>query len=459
MSLCKPIKWLYHEFGIASVRTTGRDAWLIILARTGRMFAYGGTSLIIALFFASLQFSDFQIGLFMTLTLAGDVVLSLLLTLAADRIGRRRVLFAGAFLMALSGAVFAVFEDFWILLLAAILGVISATGSDFGPFRSIEESTLSHLTMLETRADVLSWYVTTSSLGSAAGTEFAGRAVDYLQTHRHWPTTDAYHAVFWLYILTGAMCMICTLSMSDRCELALPPPEIGEHQRLLGETQPEGNSNNNTLQQQKKKNSPFSQISSQTRTIMYQLWFLLILDSLADGMVPNSLTNYYLDQKFHLPKSTLGDIMSTGYFLSSISTVFAGPLARRLGLINTMVFTHLPSSTAVLLFPIPQGVALSVVLFFIRIGLNSMDQAPRSAFIAAVVRPEERTAVMGITGMLRTLTSMIGPSVTGLLAGGGRFWVAFVVAGALRIGYDFGLFGLFVNMRLHAHEQKEEGEE
>ncbi|KAF7585366.1 hypothetical protein BBP40_011113, partial [Aspergillus hancockii] len=379
MSLRKPIRWLYHEFGIASVHTTGRDVWLIILARTGRMFAYGGTSLIIALFFASLQFSDFQIGIFMTFTLAGDVLLSLLLTLAADRIGRRRVLFAGAFLMVLSGAVFSIFENFWILLLAAILGVISATGSDFGPFRSIEESTLSHLTTPETRADVLSWYVTTSSLGSAAGTEFTGRAVDYLQTHGDWPVKDAYHAVFWLYILTGAMCMICTFSMSDRCELAQPPPpETGEHQRLLAEPSDDDTSTTNTSAQQQqhdkknknKKTNLFSHITSQTRKVMYQLWFLLALDSLADGMVPTSLTNYYLDHKFHLPKSTLGDIMSTGFLLSSVSTVFAGPLARHLGLINTMVFTHLPSSTAVLLFPIPKGVALSVVLYFVRTGLN-----------------------------------------------------------------------------------------
>ena len=116
----------------------------------------------------------------MTLTLLGDVLLSLFLTLVADRVGRCRILFAGAILMVLSGAVFAVFENFWILLLAAVIGVISTTGGDFGPFRAIEESTLSYLTTPKTRTDVLSWYVSTSSLGSAVGTEFSGRAVDFL---------------------------------------------------------------------------------------------------------------------------------------------------------------------------------------------------------------------------------------------------------------------------------------
>lgn len=168
----KPVKWLYNEFGVASCYHTGLDAWLSILSRSCRMFAYGANSLVIALFFVSLEFSDFKIGLFMTLTLVGDVFLSLLLTLVADNIGRRRVLFLGAFLMVMSGAAFAIFENFWILLFAAVIGVISPSGGDFGPFRAIEESILSGITTPRTRSDVLSWYVAGSSLGSAAGSSY-----------------------------------------------------------------------------------------------------------------------------------------------------------------------------------------------------------------------------------------------------------------------------------------------
>ena len=434
------------------------------------MFAYGATSLIIALFFSSLSFSDFQIGLFMTLTLLGDVLLSLFLTLAADRVGRRRVLCLGASLMIVSGAVFAFVENFWILLVAAVVGIISASGGDFGPFRAVEESTISHLTTPKTRSDVLSWYVTISSLGSAAGTEFSGRAVDFLQKLNGWAITDAYHAIFWLYIVMGIINIIFVLFMSDKCEVAEPLRETEASERLLDEREQraevadedsdEGNHNLNPRPvlspETPRKKSLFAQISLETRLIMYKLWFLLAVDSLADGMVSLSLTYYYIDRKFHLSKSALGDITSTSYLLSSCSTIFAGPLARHLGLINTMVFTHLPSSTAVLLFPIPQGLPLTTALFFIRTGLNNMDQAPRSAFIAAAVKPEERTAVMGITSMLRTLASTVGPSVTGLLAGNDRFGIAFVVAGALRICYDLGLFALFVNMKLHSHESKDQ---
>ena len=200
--------------------------------------------------------------------------------------------------------------------------------------------------------------------------------------------------------------------------------------------------------------SRFAQISAPTRSIMYKLWFLLAADSLADGMVPYSWTNYYIDTKFHPAKSTLGDITSVSYFLGAIGAVFAGPLARKIGLINTMVFTHIPSSAAVLFFPFPPVLWMTAGLLFIRAGLNNMDQAPRTAFIAAVVKSEERTAVMGITSMIKNLAAMAGPTVTGYLAASDQFWIAFVVAGACRLAYDFGLYAMFVNTKLHQHESK-----
>ncbi|CAM1507607.1 Fc.00g072480.m01.CDS01 [Cosmosporella sp. VM-42] len=465
VSLSKSAAWLCHESGIASLYLTGRDAWLIILSRTCRMFAFGAAALTMALFFSELGFSDFRIGLFMSLTLVGDVVLGLVVTLMADGLGRRRVLFAGGLLMAVSGVVFSTMDNFWVLLLAAVIGVVSASGSDFGPFRAIEESMLSHITTPKTRADVLSWYVTSSSLGSAAGTELAGRFIEMLK-HRGWTMVHTYHATFWIYIIMGALNMISAFLMSSKCEIQKTPTEISDEsaQGLLSDSEESEEDLDMISQQQNTSNAPssprsksrFSQVSSSTRSVMYKLWFLLTVDSLADGMVSHTLTTYFLDRKFHLSKTALGDIMSTALILGTISTVFAGPLSRHLGLLNTMVFTHLPSSAAVLMFPAPSGLALTIVLLFIRIGLNNMDQAPRAAFIAAVVKPEERTAVMGITSTLRTLSMASGPSVTGVLAGSHRFWIAFVLAGVLRIMYDLGLWAMFVNMRLHVHESNDE---
>lgn len=185
---------------------------------------------------------------------------------------------------------------------------------------------------------------------------------------------------------------------------------------------------------------------------MSKLWLLLSLDSLADGMVPYSLTNYYMDLKFSPPKSTLGDIQSASYFLGFVTAIFAGPLARRIGLINTMVFTHVPSSAAVVVFPFPKVFWMTAGLLLIRAGLNNMDQAPRTAFIAAVVKSEECTAVMGITSMLRTLAALGGPTVTGWLADKDKFWIAFVAAGVCRLVYDFGLWAMFVDMKLYQNE-------
>ncbi|TVY53884.1 putative membrane protein [Lachnellula cervina] len=438
------LKWLYREFGLKSLHDTGKDSWIIIFSRCTRMLAYGTNSLIMALFFSALDFSDEYIGLFMTLTLIGDVLLSLLLTLIADRVGRRRILTAGSVLMVLSGATFALSDNFWLLLFAAVVGVISATGSDFGPFRAIEESTLSHLTTPTTRSDVLSWYVTIASIGSAIGTEVSGRIVEFLRARDGWELLDAYHAVFWLYSAMGTVNVILTLFLSDKCEATkVSEKEPAEESEILLDEMGGHDSEDETNEDDRmpasqpsqpetsKKKSMFATISKETRHIMYKLWFLLVVDSLADGMCPYSLTVYYMDGKFdNIRKSTLGDILSSAYILSSISTIFAGPLARRLGLINTMVFTHLPSSAAVF---------------------------TRAAFIAAVVKPEERTAVMGITSMLRTLAGAAGPSVTGLLAGSDRFWIAFVVAGSLRICYDLGLWALFVNMKLYTHEENGAG--
>ncbi|KAK2605617.1 hypothetical protein N8I77_008443 [Diaporthe amygdali] len=456
-------KYAYHESGLASLWITGRDAWLVIFARCCRMFAYGASSLILALFFNELKVSDSRIGLFLTLTLVGDVVLSLAIALVADRIGRRRTLQFGTLLMILSGVTFSLSNNYWVLLPAAVVGVLSATGGDTGPFRAIEESVLSELTNPSTRSDVLSWYITTAAVGSACGVAAAGRMIETLKDRDGWTLLEAYHACFAVYALMGAAASLAAFGLSKKCELK--PTAITKEQET-GEAA-EGLLNNQELRtvddshqaldgveepKPQPTTSKIARISKETRSIMYALWFLLMVDSLADGMVSMSLTTYYVDEKFHPPKSTLGDVISASYFCAALSTVFAGPLSRHIGLVNTMVFTHIPSSAAVLLFPAAQSRWLTFVLLVLRVGLNNMDQAPRAALIAAVVKPQERTAVMGITSTLRTLANVTGPSFTGLLADSGRFWIAFVVGGALRLAYDVGLFVAFINIQLYKHE-------
>lgn len=327
---------------------------------------------------------------------------------------------------------------------------------------------LSHLTTPKTRADVLAWYVTMSTFGSAIGSEASGRVVHYMQNLDGWNLADAYHFLFYSYSVAGLVNAALTYMLTDACEMdekreayQQVPQDDREEPAEPSHTPPNPPPSAHRSWPSRLRHSltaNLSSISAPTRKIMYQMWFLLAIDSLADGMVPYSLTNYYVDTKFHPSTATLGDITSAAYLLGAISTVFAGPLARKIGLINTMVFTHVPSSAAVLFFALPRGLALTVVLWFIRAGLNNMDQAPRSAFIAGVVKPDERTAVMGITAMLRTLAAMSGPSVTGVLAGNDKFWIAFVAAGACRLVYDVGLYVLFINVKLYQHEGGETGD-
>lgn len=471
---------LYRQSGLATVHHAGWDAYLVIFARAARMFAYGVTSLTLALFLTAIGTSDFRVGLFMTLTLAGDVVLGLALTLFADHLGRRLVLLGGSVLMVLSGVIFALYENFWILLVAAVLGVLSANGSDVGPFRAIEESILSQLTSTDGRADILCWYVTMASLGSAAGTGIMGHSLDYLLKDKDAnATVDAYHTCFWVYVAAGTVNIVCCLCLSPKCELvvkgekttsadALNLAERGDEveiESLLtddSDNDAGGNKIAATSQAQSKSKSfksPFKQISRKTLAITVPLWLLLMVDALADGMVNMSLTTYYVTIKFpNLSKTALGGALSASYFVCSLMVIFAGPLSRHIGLVATMVFTHVPSSTAVLLFPAASSVALMYLLLVLRIGLNNMDQAPRTALIAAIVKADERTAAMGVTNMLKTLASTIGPSITGVLAGDDRFWVAFVVAGVLRLAYDFGLFAMFINIKVGGGDQEDEEE-
>lgn len=338
---------------------------------------------------------------------------------------------------------------------------------------------LSQLTTPSTRADVLAWYVTTSTLGSSIGSEASGRFIHALKDREGWTDVDIYHSLFWVYAIMGLINALLVLPLSSACELQ-SSDSAESYSQVPQDEDGNDNDNDNDYDTQRHQNSSprindprlsslpdsttsppgwwrriktwfstsLTQISRRTRHIMYKLWFLLAVDSLADGMVPYSLTNYYIDTKFHPAKSTLGDITSVAYFLGAVGAVFAGPLARKIGLINTMVFTHVPSSAAVLLFPLPPRLWLTAGLLMVRAALNNMDQAPRAAFIAAVVLPAERTAVMGITSMLRTLASMAGPTITGLLAANDRFWIAFVAAGVCRLAYDFGLYALFVNVKV-----------
>ncbi|KAH9882874.1 hypothetical protein J1614_000240 [Plenodomus biglobosus] len=450
-TLAKAGRWLSQELGLRTMASAGKDVHIIILTRYIRMAAYGAVALIMALFFREQGFTDEQIGLFMTLTLLGDVLVSLLLTLIADTLGRRRTLFLGAISMAISGAIFATTSNYAALLVAAIVGVISPSGNEIGPFRAVEESTLAHLVTETKRSDVYTWYVVLAVLGSSTGLVLGGVAVDQLQMLEGWTNLDAYRAIFWVYTGVGCLKGLLTLLLSGQCELQ----DWLDSRKMSPETEPLLNGGGDTdarvsvepaeapTKSTKRFWHSITTISKPSRVVLVKLCSLFFLDSIASGMVPFSLINYYMQRKFKLPNGKLGGIMSATWSISTIGNIFASSLAKRLGLIQAMVFTHFPASIFLALLPVPSGLTPTICLLIGRSVLNSMDQAPRSAFLSIVVLPDERTAVMGVVNILKTLSQSSGPSITGVLAGHDRFWVAFVVAGSLKATYDLLLLVYF----------------
>lgn len=459
--------WLYHELGLSSLVASGRNAWLIVAARCLRMFAFGINAFLLAIFLSSLGISDARIGLFMTLTLVGDVLLSLLLTFVADGLGRRLVLFLGGVLMTASGIVFALSENYFVLLIAAVLGVISPSGNEIGPFRALEESTLSHLTVQAKRADVFTWYIVMATVGTTAGLELCGALVDGLAGRKGWSEKDAYHAAFWIYTAVGMLQMMIATLLTAEVELHASKkseedesssngesPSTQETEPLLSNNSPPRGpvspTNSQTSQPSGSESRRiFTHFTPQSRRTLFTLLPLFTLDALGTGLLPFSLLNYYLDLKYSLPKTVLGTIMASTWLLGIFTTMLSAPLTRRLGPIYAMVSTHLPAALFQSSLPLAParpravGVPVTVALLLGRACLNSMDQAPRAAFLAAVVRPEERTAVMGAVNVMRTAGGSVGPGVAGWLVERGQWGWVFAGLAILKGAYDVGLLAAY----------------
>ncbi|KAI9872790.1 MAG: hypothetical protein M1830_001189, partial [Pleopsidium flavum] len=386
---------LASELGVHSILSSTRDTKLLCLQRFVRLFAYGASTLILALYLSSLGISDARIGAFMSLTLLGDVVISFLLTLFADGLGRRRILVLGAGLMSASGMVFAFSGSYWVLVAASILGVISPSGNEIGPFRAIEESTLAQLTPSEIRSDIFAWYTLIGTAGTACGTIICGWVVQKLQSIDGWTATRSYRIIFGIYALLGILKLVLALMLSEKCEVEQEKQErheaveMGdvEAEGLLsddeGEEPPKQKPEPAPKAKAKAKKSIWPKIGPESRSILFKLCLLFAVDSMASGLVPASWITYFFNRKFALAEGKLGTLFFVTNIISSASNLVASSIAKRIGLIKTMVFTHLPSAICLALIPLPSSVGLAMTFLILRSSTQSMDQAPRQAFLAA----------------------------------------------------------------------------
>jgi MFS family permease len=391
--------------------------WLLFTTRSLRLFAYGALSVVLVLYLAEVGLSDPEIGLLLTLTLIGDTALSLGITTRADRLGRKRMLVAGAALMLLGGLVFAVTDNFLLLLSAATVGVLSPSGNEVGPFLAIEQAAFAEVVPAGERTRMLAWYHLAGSFATAAGALACGALVQLLQAHGFGPR-DSFRAVLFGYAAAGVNLAVLFLCLSPAAEAtaAAPAPEIGP--RLFG--------------------------LHRSRGVVLRLSALFALDAFAGGFVLQSFVAYWFYVRFGADPATLGGIFFGANLLAGVSALAAARLARRVGLLRTMVFTHVPSNLLLIAVPLMPTLPLAVAALLLRFSISQMDVPARQSYTAAVVSPDERSAAAGTTGVARTTGAALSPMLAGLLLGspalaGG----VFVVAGLLKLLYDGLLYRLF----------------
>lgn len=394
-----------------------RDGWLLFATRCSRMFAYGLLSVVLVLYLVEVGLKEWEIGLLLSLTLAGDTVISLWLTTTADRLGRRRTLIVGAFLMMLAGIAFISTGSFLLLVIAATIGVISPSGNEIGPFLSVEQAALSHIVSDERRTDVFAWYNLVGSFSTALGA-LAGGLIAEASQHFGLIGAAAYHPVLLAYAGIGVAMIGGFALLSPAIEPRVEDEPLPPKKAIMG--------------------------LHESKWTVFKLSLLFALDAFGGGFVIQSIIAYWFHIRFQLDPAMLGMIFLFANLLAGVSALAAGWLARRIGLVNTMVFTHLPSNVLLILVPLMPDVNWAIGLLLLRFSISQMDVPTRQAYTMAFVHPDERSAAAGVTAVARSVGASISPMLATVLVGSvGLMSVPFFLAGGLKIVYDLLLYRAF----------------
>ena len=417
------------RFEVLKILTS--DGRFLFLTRIVRLFAYGFLSVILVLYLAELGLKETEIGLLLTLILIGDTLISLWITTNADRIGRRRMLIIGAVLMVFAGVLFALTRNFIVLLIAATIGVISPSGYEVGPFLSIEQAALSQIITDERRTQVFAWYNLFGSFTTAIGSLCGGMLVQGLEQIGVSPL-GSYRMVVIGYAAIGLVLAFLFSRLSSVVEaprVSHPYSPPSDTKRLLG--------------------------LHKSRKVVFKLSALFSLDAFAGGFVLQSILAYWFYVRFNVQPALLGSIFFGANVLAGLSALAAARVAKRIGLINTMVFTHIPSNILLILVPFMPNLPLAITVLLLRFSISQMDVPTRQSYTMAVVSPDERSAAAGITGVARTTGASAAPVVTGpLLANSALLSFPFVIAGGLKIIYDLLLYRSFKATKPPEEEKK-----
>lgn len=396
------------------------DGWLLLATCGVRSFAYGFLSVILGLYLDSVGLSAVAIGWIFTAALAGGAVMTIIVTAVADYFGRRLLLILGALLMAMAGSVFAVtYNPTW-LAIAAVFGSISPSGKEVGPFLAIEQSILPETISAERRTAIFSIYNLIGSLAGALGA--LAVAVPPLFDISE---TAGYRYLLWTYVVAALVLAVLFALLSQGLEAR---STAGVQSRRFG--------------------------VHNSRRIVAKLGGLFALDAFAGGFIVQSMVAYWFYLRFKTDLKSLGAIFFGTNLLSALSFLAAPAIARRFGLLNAMVFTHLPSNFLLLLVPLMPNVESAVAMLLLRNSLSQLDVPTRQSYTMAVVDADERASSAGILSVARNTGAAVGPVFTGPLLALPALGLPFLLAGGLKIVYDLWIFAIFRNIKPPEEQRK-----
>lgn len=383
------------------------DARLLLISRALRALTDGYVAILLPVYLLALGFGTLDVGLISTATLLGSALATLAVGRWGHRFRQRRLLLAAAWLMAATGLLLAGLDDFWPLLLVAFVGTMNPSSGDVSVFLPLEHAQLAETAQGEARTFLFARYTFIGALCAAAGS--LATAIPEVLTHGGMARIDALRVMFVVYGLTGVgIFFLYRILPDDRPNEQTAPGPLGP-----------------------------------SRGIVIKLAALFSVDAFAGGLLVNTLLALWLFERFEVSLVAAGHFFFWAGLLSAGSQLAAPWVARRVGLINTMVFTHIPSSFCLMLAAFADSLPLTLALLLMRSALSQMDVPTRSAFVMAVVTPAERAAAASFTTVPRSLAAAVSPSLGGALFAAGWLAAPLVACGLLKIAYDLALWRAF----------------